>query len=124
MKVSTPPSTAAFHERSGSPREPWSRLEEIPDWKLGVEKSTLRPPPVAAGSQSSFHTASVVTALGLRAHAMWFDELQAWNIARASHSLGDLECVKYLVSDVYRFFHTFQARSPFSPSFMAVVGAL
>ena len=21
---------------------------------------------------------------------MWFDELQAWNIARASHSLGDL----------------------------------
>ena len=34
--------------------------------------------------------ASVVTALGLRAHAMWFDELQAWNIARASHSLGDL----------------------------------
>ncbi len=34
--------------------------------------------------------ASLVTALGLRAHAMWFDELQAWNIARASHSLGDL----------------------------------
>ena len=34
--------------------------------------------------------ASAVAALGLRAHAMWFDELQAWNIARASHSLGDL----------------------------------
>jgi hypothetical protein len=34
--------------------------------------------------------ASLVTALGLRGHAMWFDELQAWNIARASHSIGDL----------------------------------
>jgi hypothetical protein len=34
--------------------------------------------------------ASLVTALGLRGHAMWFDELQAWNIARASHSLPDL----------------------------------
>jgi hypothetical protein len=33
---------------------------------------------------------SLVTALGLRGHAMWFDELQAWNIARASHSLPDL----------------------------------
>ena len=26
----------------------------------------------------------------LAGHTMWFDELQAWNIARASHSLGDL----------------------------------
>jgi hypothetical protein len=34
--------------------------------------------------------ASLVTAIGLRGHAMWFDELQAWNIARASHSLPDL----------------------------------
>jgi hypothetical protein len=33
---------------------------------------------------------SIVTALGLRGHAMWFDEIQAWNIARASHSLPDL----------------------------------
>jgi hypothetical protein len=34
--------------------------------------------------------ASAVTALGLRGHTMWFDELQAWNIARASHSVGDV----------------------------------
>src|SRR5262249_46129987 len=35
-------------------------------------------------------TFSVITAIGLRGHAMWFDELHAWNIARASHSVGDL----------------------------------
>ena len=34
--------------------------------------------------------AAVVSAVTIHAHAMWFDELQAWNIARASHSLGDL----------------------------------
>src|SRR6266700_449498 len=34
--------------------------------------------------------AATATAVGLHAHAMWFDELQAWNIARASHSLQDL----------------------------------
>src|SRR5438105_2148457 len=34
--------------------------------------------------------AATATALGLHAHAMWFDELQAWNIARASHSLPGL----------------------------------
>jgi hypothetical protein len=34
--------------------------------------------------------AAVVSAVTMHAHAMWFDELQAWNIARASHSLGDL----------------------------------
>jgi hypothetical protein len=33
---------------------------------------------------------AAATAVGLHAHAMWFDELQAWNIARASHSLPDL----------------------------------
>jgi hypothetical protein len=31
-----------------------------------------------------------LTAVGLWQHVMWFDELQAWNIARASHSLGGL----------------------------------
>ena len=39
---------------------------------------------------TAFIVATVGTALGLRGHAMWFDELQAWNIARSSHSLGDL----------------------------------
>jgi hypothetical protein len=34
--------------------------------------------------------AAAGTALGLRGHAMWFDELQAWNIARASHSIPEL----------------------------------
>ena len=38
----------------------------------------------------AFIVATVGTALGLRGHAMWFDELQAWNIARSAHSLGDL----------------------------------
>lgn len=33
---------------------------------------------------------AVVSAIGIRAHTLWFDEMQAWNIARASHSLGDL----------------------------------
>ncbi|HEV2992824.1 MAG TPA: hypothetical protein VG012_00325 [Acidimicrobiia bacterium] len=33
---------------------------------------------------------SGLTAVGLWQHVMWFDELQAWNIARASHSLGGL----------------------------------
>ena len=33
---------------------------------------------------------ALVTALGIHAHTLWFDEIQAWNIARASHSLGDL----------------------------------
>jgi hypothetical protein len=37
-----------------------------------------------------FVVAAVVSAVTVHAHAMWFDELQAWNIARASHSLGDL----------------------------------
>ena len=31
-----------------------------------------------------------LSAVGLWQHVMWFDELQAWNIARASHSLGGL----------------------------------
>src|SRR5438105_2987931 len=57
--VRAPPSTAAFHERSGRPRLPCSSDCGMPDWKSGVEKSTLRPPPVAMRSQSSFHTASV-----------------------------------------------------------------
>ncbi len=34
--------------------------------------------------------ASALLAVCIGAHAMWFDEVQAWNIARASHSLGDL----------------------------------
>ncbi len=33
---------------------------------------------------------ALLTALGLRAHTLWFDEMQAWNIARASGSLGEL----------------------------------
>jgi hypothetical protein len=37
-----------------------------------------------------FLVAAVVSAVCIHQHAMWFDELQAWNIARASHSLGDL----------------------------------
>ena len=51
-----------------------------------------RPGPLAAPEPRSRRglllgillVASLITALGLRAHAMWFDELQAWNIARAS----------------------------------------
>ena len=31
-----------------------------------------------------------LTAFGLARHAMWFDELQAWNLARASRSIPDL----------------------------------
>jgi|GEM_PF-1356966 len=34
--------------------------------------------------------AVALTAFGLARHAMWFDELQAWNIARASRSIPDL----------------------------------
>ena len=34
--------------------------------------------------------ASSLLAVCVGAHAMWFDEVQAWNLARASHSLGDL----------------------------------
>ena len=33
---------------------------------------------------------AIITALGLRSHTLWFDEMQAWNIARASGSPGDL----------------------------------
>jgi len=38
----------------------------------------------------AFLVAAGVSAVTIHAHAMWFDEMQAWNIARASHSLGDL----------------------------------
>jgi len=34
--------------------------------------------------------ACAIAAATLRAHVMWFDEVQAWNIARASRSLTDL----------------------------------
>src|SRR5436309_3527360 len=34
--------------------------------------------------------AMAITAWAIHGHAMWFDELQAWNIARASHSLPEL----------------------------------
>ena len=34
--------------------------------------------------------AAAVSALCVYAHAMWFDELQAWNLARASHSFPEL----------------------------------
>ncbi len=33
---------------------------------------------------------AALLALTIRAHGMWFDELQAWNIARASHTLPEL----------------------------------
>jgi len=39
---------------------------------------------------ASLIVVAALTAWGLGAHVMWFDELQAWNIARASHSLGSL----------------------------------
>lgn len=38
----------------------------------------------------AFVVVAVASALTIHAHAMWFDELQAWNIARASSSLPDL----------------------------------
>ena len=37
-----------------------------------------------------FVAATGLLAYGLARHVMWFDELQAWNIARASHSIGGL----------------------------------
>jgi len=39
---------------------------------------------------ASLGVVAALSAWGLAAHVMWFDELQAWNIARASHSLGSL----------------------------------
>lgn len=62
------------------------------------DAAVTRPGPLAAPAAESRHgvllailaVASLITALGLRGHAMWFDELQAWNIARASHSIPDL----------------------------------
>src|SRR2546422_10272455 len=53
------PSTAAFQERSGNPRIPARRLAGSSDCQLGVPKTAERAPPVEAGSQSSFQTASV-----------------------------------------------------------------
>ena len=38
----------------------------------------------------AFVVMAVIGGVSLAAHTMWFDELQAWNIARASHSLGDV----------------------------------
>ena len=38
-----------------------------------------------------FVAAAGLLAYTLAHHVMWFDELQAWNIARASHSLGALD---------------------------------
>jgi hypothetical protein len=55
----------------------------------GPPATTVRPPHRGL-LVAVLVVAAVITALGLRAHAMWFDELQAWNIARSSHSLGDL----------------------------------
>jgi hypothetical protein len=40
--------------------------------------------------RTAFVVVAVVSAVCIHAHAMWFDEVQAWNIARASHSLSDL----------------------------------
>ena len=72
----------------------------------GIRPSTtLDPPPEAprepdAASASSVAdprvltailvVASVIAGYCIHAHAMWFDEVQAWNIARASHSVGSL----------------------------------
>src|SRR5438552_2152007 len=55
----TPPSTAAFQERSGKPLAPWRVLDDMPLWKLGVLNRALLPPPVAAGRNGSFQTTSV-----------------------------------------------------------------
>ncbi len=38
----------------------------------------------------AFLVAAVISGVSIHAHAMWFDELQAWNIARASRALPDL----------------------------------
>ena len=38
----------------------------------------------------AFAVAAMVSGVCIHAHAMWFDEMQAWNIARASHTLPDL----------------------------------
>src|ERR1700737_4773169 len=45
---------------------------------------------VDPGLVVAFLAALAIAGFALARHAMWFDELQAWNIARASGSLPDL----------------------------------
>lgn len=61
---------------------------------LAAERAAVSPVAAARNRRplllAVFVIVAVVSAITIHAHAMWFDELQAWNIARASHSLGDL----------------------------------
>ena len=64
------------------------------------EQTALKPSPAFAEATAPpsrrgllvgvFVVVAVVSAVCIHQHSMWFDELQAWNIARASHSLPDL----------------------------------
>jgi hypothetical protein len=47
-------------------------------------------PRVTTGRLVAFAVLVLVTALNIAAHPMWFDELQAWNVARTADSLGDV----------------------------------
>ena len=38
----------------------------------------------------AFVVMAIIGGVSITAHTMWFDELQAWNIARASHSVADV----------------------------------
>ena len=59
--------------------------------------TALRPPPVRAPGRATGWIEWValcgfgaLLAVGIARHDLWFDELQAWNVARSSHGLGDL----------------------------------
>jgi hypothetical protein len=55
------------------------------DGTSGVRTERARPILIAA-----WGLLVLVLVISLAHHDLWFDELQAWNIARASHSLGNL----------------------------------
>ncbi len=79
--------TTATRAPSAAPRPPAPRPARTP---AGPGSPT--PPPRGSGRllAAVFVAAAGLLGYALARHVMWFDELQAWNIARASHSLGAL----------------------------------
>jgi hypothetical protein len=63
-----------------------------PDLRRGDVASTqsARTRVETAARWTSLACFAMLLFVGLRRHDMWFDELQAWNVARSSHDLGDL----------------------------------
>jgi hypothetical protein len=69
---------------------PSTVLDQPSDASTEPAPSEALPAPSGRTLAAILIVASAIAGYCIHAHAMWFDEVQAWSIARASHSVGSL----------------------------------